>query len=644
MTAAGVSGGARFGEAAGKSAGSRFSSIFKTAAKASLLGVIGAGALAVKIGKDSIGAASDLNESLNAVNVTYGKQSKAVKKLGREAADSLGLSNSEFNGLAVQYSAFAKTITGGDGKKVPAVLDDLTTRASDFASVMNLEVSDAAGLFQSGLAGETEPLRRYGLDLSAAKVEAYAYANGIAKAGEKLTEGQKVQARYASLMEQTKKTQGDFRNTSDQLANSQRILSAKWEDGKAKLGKGLLPIMTDAANFLLKKGIPAFENFSDWFTKDGIPAIKKFGGFVKDDVAPPLKKAAGFAKDLVGFLADLPKPAKIAGLATVLGGVGYTKLRGGNGGGGGGVLGGIGKAVGLAKPIKTFETNPAALGGPGKGGLPVPTGPGGPGKGGLAAFLKGGATPAAAAVLNKYLNDWFKSTFEPKGGVKGDPGKVISNIKIGEKAGFSDAVGKWVPLLDTAGEAARKSVEKADQALADLVNGGDAREAREQFRALKDEAKAQGIEIDVLKAKFPQYAGAIKSIPERHMTEFLLPNFLEQFNRINQYGSMLDGIPREVRTTFIQSIIRNNDIGEGGGGSKPHNANGTSFWRGGQTWVGERGPELVSLPRGSSVTPRDEVGSGRIVIEIGGEQFDARVRRVADDRYNANGRHPTGRR
>ena len=36
-----------------------------------------------------------------------------------------------------------------------------------------------------------------------------------------------------------------------------------------------------------------------------------------------------------------------------------------------------------------------------------------------------------------------------------------------------------------------------------------------------------------------------------------------------------------------------------------NNAAGTDFWRGGLTWVGERGPELVNLPRGSQVFPAD---------------------------------------
>ena len=32
-----------------------------------------------------------------------------------------------------------------------------------------------------------------------------------------------------------------------------------------------------------------------------------------------------------------------------------------------------------------------------------------------------------------------------------------------------------------------------------------------------------------------------------------------------------------------------------------HNAGGTDYWRGGLTWVGEAGPELVDVPRGSRI-------------------------------------------
>jgi len=43
--------------------------------------------------------------------------------------------------------------------------------------------------------------------------------------------------------------------------------------------------------------------------------------------------------------------------------------------------------------------------------------------------------------------------------------------------------------------------------------------------------------------------------------------------------------------------------GLGGAATVGHNAGGTDFWRGGLTWVGENGPELVNLPRGAQVLP-----------------------------------------
>lgn len=228
------------GAKAGDDAGKGFSSGFGTAIKG--LAVVG-GALAVagitSFVKDSIAAASDLTESINAVSVSFGDATEGIASLGETAANRLGLSNVQFNAIATQFSGFASNIAG-EGGDVVGFIDELTTRGSDFASVYNLEVNDALAIFQSGLAGETEPLRKFGVDLSAATVESFAYANGIAAAGEPLTEAQKQQARYGALLEQTEKVQGDFANTSDGLANAQRILAANFADVQAEVGGPLL--------------------------------------------------------------------------------------------------------------------------------------------------------------------------------------------------------------------------------------------------------------------------------------------------------------------------------------------------------------------------------------------------------------------
>jgi len=201
----------------------------------------------VDFGKNTITAASDLGESVNAVNVTFGESAEGILKLGENAATAVGLSNAQFNGLAVQFSSFASTVAG-EGGDVVGVMDDLTGRAADFASVMNVDVADAAQIFQSGLAGETEPLKKYGIDLSAAAVETYALANGIVNAGEKMTEQDKVQARYGLLMQETAKTAGDFANTQDGMANGSRVLQAQFSDLQAELGEKLLPAMETAVS------------------------------------------------------------------------------------------------------------------------------------------------------------------------------------------------------------------------------------------------------------------------------------------------------------------------------------------------------------------------------------------------------------
>jgi hypothetical protein len=202
------------------------------------IGAIGAGLA------KTVQTASSYAESVNAVNVAFGKSAQGIIDFGKTAATTLGVSQVDFNNAAVRFSAFAERIvgSGGDASKFIA---EISTRASDFASVFNIEVSEALQVFQSGLAGEAEPLKRFGINLLDSEVKAYAMANGIGEVGRQLTETEKVQARYGLLMQATGKTQGDFANTSDGLANQLRILKAEVSNTQIEIGNQLLPVMAE---------------------------------------------------------------------------------------------------------------------------------------------------------------------------------------------------------------------------------------------------------------------------------------------------------------------------------------------------------------------------------------------------------------
>lgn len=60
-------------------------------------------------------------------------------------------------------------------------------------------------------------------------------------------------------------------------------------------------------------------------------------------------------------------------------------------------------------------------------------------------------------------------------------------------------------------------------------------------------------------------------------------------------------------------------LGALGGGAPSGNATGTPYWQGGLSWVGERGPELVNLPRGSRVYNNSDsmaMAGGGVTVNI----------------------------
>jgi len=254
--------------------GGKFATIGKNIAKVTAGVGLGLAAAAASQIKPAINAASDLSEATNAVSVAFGDVADGILKLGENSARGLGLSSTELFGMATQFSSFAKTIAG-EGGNVVSVVDDITSRGADFASVFNLDVGDALAKFQSGLAGQSEPLRMYGIDLSAAAVEAHALEKGIHDGDGAMTEAEKTMARYSLLMEQTEMVTGDFANTSDGLANSQRILEATIENVRAEIGQHLLPILETIMQFILNDIIPAFIEFYEEISDPDGEAIKQ---------------------------------------------------------------------------------------------------------------------------------------------------------------------------------------------------------------------------------------------------------------------------------------------------------------------------------------------------------------------------------
>jgi hypothetical protein len=108
---------------------------------------------------------------------------------------------------------------------------------------------------------------------------------GLIDVGETMSEATKVQARYGLLMELTSKTSGDFRNTSDSLANSQRRVKAQLTNVSAEIGARLIPAIEDA--------IPVVEGLIDVLDKIGGTSIENPFQFDTQDTVDSIIEATG---------------------------------------------------------------------------------------------------------------------------------------------------------------------------------------------------------------------------------------------------------------------------------------------------------------------------------------------------------------
>ena len=237
---------------------------FATGAAVALGGAFAVTAV-VDFAKQSIAAASDVNESISKIGVVFGQSGDAIIRWSEDAATAMGMSQATALEAAGTYGNLAVSL-GLPQEQAAGMSTSLVQLAADMASFNNVPVDEALQALQSGLTGETEPLKKFGVNLNEAALKAKAMSMGLSDGKGPLDAAAKAQASYALIMEQSTTAQGDFTRTSDGLANQTKISAAKLEDMKAKLGNALLPAMTAVTSFVVDSLLPAFESVGNWIS------------------------------------------------------------------------------------------------------------------------------------------------------------------------------------------------------------------------------------------------------------------------------------------------------------------------------------------------------------------------------------------
>lgn len=163
--------------------------------------------------KQAFELGSAITEVENVVNVAFGDMSQQAYDFASTATEQFGLSEL----AAKQYAGTMMSIMNSSGVAKDAASEMSTTLAGlagDLASFYNTSTDIAWQRIVSGIAGEIEPLRRWGINMSVANMQAYALSQGITKSWQSMTQAEQVMLRYNYLMSVTGAQQGDFARTS----------------------------------------------------------------------------------------------------------------------------------------------------------------------------------------------------------------------------------------------------------------------------------------------------------------------------------------------------------------------------------------------------------------------------------------------
>jgi len=212
-------------------------------AVAGVLAVKGAVSSLTSATMGSINAASDLQETASKFDTVFAGQTAAAGQWSKALVDGYAMSTRESK-LFLSSVQDLLVPMGMNAKAAGQMSFEATKLAADLGSFNNLGTAQVMENIQSALVGEYEPMKKYGVVLTAATVQQQALNMGLAETADALTAGDKAQAAYALIVRSSTAAVGDMARTSEGYANQTKLMTARIEDARAALGEGLLPVAT----------------------------------------------------------------------------------------------------------------------------------------------------------------------------------------------------------------------------------------------------------------------------------------------------------------------------------------------------------------------------------------------------------------
>lgn len=329
---------------------------------------------------------------------------------------------------------------------------------------------------------------------------------------------------------------------------------------KEQIGTALLPVVDKVANAITSDVVPAISNFVSEM-QSGEGAGGKFAD-VMGDVFDALKTAGGAIKDVAGFINEHRTAA--ASLLVVMGSL-----------------------VAVTKVHATVLAVQAA--------------------GGLMAMIKG------LPIVTSLTKTWAAVQWVMNAALTANPIGIVVVAIAALAAGLVMAY-------------------KKSETFRDIVNGAfDAIAAAAKWlwnNALQPTIKFIIDGYGMVFEGIAKVLDALSHVPGFGWAKAAADKMHDAADAAHNMADNIKDIPDKNVKIKITTEYQGDAYAYAGGGGHTiddnigRNAKGTNYWRGGPTWVGEEGPEILNLPRGSQIIPNHKIDSsvGRVAGSGGGAQ------------------------
>lgn len=200
-------------------------------------------AAAFAAGQEIIALGADAEETAGLIQNSLGSAADGYIADMEMIADVTNRSSNEL----LQSSSSILAMSRSMGMAEQQAADFTSTFANvavDLGSFFNVDQAAVFEDIQSAMAGSSETMQKYGIDVSVTALNNAALNMGLIEQGEELDRVTKAQVLQAEIMRQASDAMGDAERTADSYTNQSRKLQSIISDTATEIGKELIPALT----------------------------------------------------------------------------------------------------------------------------------------------------------------------------------------------------------------------------------------------------------------------------------------------------------------------------------------------------------------------------------------------------------------